>query len=207
PRNHSILGVCSSESPFSCLARAFRFAEKSTGNALEMFESVLAVEDGATEATVTVFFVFAPGFAVSPAYNAGTIRKANANVALNRAANRILPPKSFPLCDARFDLPASHRSSWSAFRYQSLSLYGAGTLMTVLTMVTEAFNASARPLSVTTAALPGVENDTPEDAMIVPTIVPPPAALIVAKLPTCQNTFLACAPLTRMILRGAPGAP
>ena len=79
--------------------------------------------------------------------------------------------------------------------------------MTVLTMVTDALSPSARPLSVTMAVLPGVENDTPEDAMIVPTIVPPPAALIVAKLPTCQNTFLACAPLTRMILRGAPGAP
>src|SRR5579859_3520527 len=87
------------------------------------------------------------------------------------------------------------------------SFYGAGTLMTVLTMVTDALSPSARPFSVTTAALPGVENDTPEDAMIVPTIVPPPAALIVAKLPTCQNTFLACAPLTRMMLRGAPGAP
>src|SRR5487761_39437 len=123
PRNHSILGVCSSESSRSCLARAFRFAEKRAGNALEVFESALAVGDGATEATVTVFFVFAPGFAVPPAYSAGTIRKANANVALNRAANRILPPKSFPLCDARFSVPASHRSSWSAFPSQITSRF------------------------------------------------------------------------------------
>ena len=38
-------------------------------------------------------------------------------------------------------------------------------------------------------------------------MVPPPAALIVAVLPTCQKTFLACAPLVRMTLRGAPDAP
>jgi hypothetical protein len=31
---------------------------------------------------------------------------------------------------------------------------------------------------------------TPMDAMIVPTMVPPPAGLMVAALPTCQNTFL-----------------
>ncbi len=45
--------------------------------------------------------------------------------------------------------------------------------------------------------------------MMVPTIVPPPAALIVAAVPTCQNTFLACAPLARMMLDGkaAPGPP
>ena len=45
--------------------------------------------------------------------------------------------------------------------------------------------------------------------MTVPSKVPPPAALIVAALPTCQNTFLACAPLARMMLEGAaaPGPP
>ena len=79
--------------------------------------------------------------------------------------------------------------------------------MTVFTMVTEALRPSARPLSVTNAALPAVENDTPAEAMMVPTMVPPPAALMVAELPTCQKTFLACAPLIRMTLRGAPGAP
>ena len=42
---------------------------------------------------------------------------------------------------------------------------------------------------------------------MVPTMVPPPAALIVAALPTCQKTFLAWAPLIRMTLRGAPAAP
>ena len=79
--------------------------------------------------------------------------------------------------------------------------------MTVFTMVTEALSANARPLSVVIAAFPAVENVTPADAMMVPTMVPPPAALIVAALPTYQNTFLASAPLIRMTLRGAPAAP
>ena len=79
--------------------------------------------------------------------------------------------------------------------------------MTVFTMVTDALSANALPLSVVIATTPEVENVTPEEAMIVPTIVPPPAALIVAALPTYQNTFLACAPLIRMTLRGAPAAP
>jgi hypothetical protein len=47
----------------------------------------------------------------------------------------------------------------------------------------------------------------PAEAMIVPTMVPPLAALIVAELPTCQKTFLACAPLVRITLRGVPGSP
>ena len=38
---------------------------------------------------------------------------------------------------------------------------------------------------------------------MVPTIVPPPAPLIVAALLTCQKTFLAWAPLIRITLRGA----
>ena len=63
--------------------------------------------------------------------------------------------------------------------------------MTVFTSVVEAFSASARPLSVTSATLPAVEKVMPLDAMIVPAMVPPPAALIVAELPTCQKTFLA----------------
>src|ERR1700722_6569059 len=87
------------------------------------------------------------------------------------------------------------------------SIHGAGTLTTVFTIVTEALSPSALPLSVVIAASPGVENVTPADAIMVPTMVPPPAALIVAALPTCQKTFLACAPLIKMILRGAPGAP
>ena len=74
-------------------------------------------------------------------------------------------------------------------------------------MVTDALSANALPLSVVIAALPAVENATPVEAMMVPTMVPPPAPLIVATLPTCQNTFLACAPLIRMTLRGAPAAP
>src|ERR1700732_4615511 len=74
-------------------------------------------------------------------------------------------------------------------------------------MVTEALSPNALPLSVVIAALPTVENVTPAAAMMVPTMVPPPAALIVAALPICQNTFLACAPPIRITLRGAPGAP
>src|ERR1035437_7980147 len=84
---------------------------------------------------------------------------------------------------------------------------GAGTLMTVFTMVTDAFNPSALPFSLVIARLPAVENVTPALAMMVPTMVPPPAPLIVAALPTYQNTFLACAPLIRMMLRGPPAAP
>ena len=66
--------------------------------------------------------------------------------------------------------------------------------MTVLTIVTEAFSASARPLIVVIARLPGVEIVVAADEMMVPTMVPPPAALIVAELPTCQKTFFGCAP-------------
>src|ERR1700720_2711828 len=79
--------------------------------------------------------------------------------------------------------------------------------MTVFTIVTDALSANARPLSVVIAVTPEVENVTPDLAMMVPTMVPPPAALIVAALPTYQNTFLASAPLARMTLRGAPALP
>jgi len=54
-----------------------------------------------------------------------------------------------------------------------ISCYGAGTLTTVLTMVTDALSPNALPSSVVIAALPDVENVTPADAMIVPTIVRP----------------------------------
>jgi|BogFormECP03_OM3_1039632.scaffolds.fasta_scaffold18247_2 hypothetical protein len=101
----------------------------------------------------------------------------------------------------------SHSSAPSRTGSETLPVYGAGTLTTVFTIVTDAFSNSARPFSVVTAAMPGVENVTPCEAMIVPTIVPPPARLIVAALPTCQNTFLACAPLIRITWRGAPGPP
>ena len=65
----------------------------------------------------------------------------------------------------------------------------------------------ARPSSVSTATLPTVEKTAPDWAMMVPTMVPPPAALMVAELPTRQNMFPACAPPARMMLRGAPAAP
>src|SRR3982751_2108503 len=79
--------------------------------------------------------------------------------------------------------------------------------MTVLTIVTDAFKASARPLRGVIAAFPAVEKLVAADEMIVPTMVPPPAPLIVAALPTCQNTFFGCAPPARITLRGAPAAP
>src|SRR6185436_1932741 len=85
--------------------------------------------------------------------------------------------------------------------------YGAGTLMTVLTRVTDAFRARALPFNVVTVALPAVEIAVDADDMIVPTIVPPPAALMSAELPTCQKTFFGCAPPARMMLRGNAGAP
>src|SRR5881275_2744645 len=91
----------------------------------------------------------------------------------------------------------------------SFGLGGAdqGTLTTVLTMVTPATSESARPLSVVTCALPAVENVTPDWEMMVPTMVPPPAPLMVAALPTCQYTFCGFAPLVRMTLAGFAGAP
>ena len=63
--------------------------------------------------------------------------------------------------------------------------------MTVFTMVTDAARPIALPFSVVIAALPAVENVTPAGAIMVPTMVPPPAPLIVAALPTCQKTFAA----------------
>src|SRR6476469_1399638 len=84
-----------------------------------------------------------------------------------------------------------------------------GRLITVLTIVTDALSDNTRPLMVARATLPGVEIAAPAWEMMVPTMVPPPAALMVAALPTCQNTFLACAPLMRVTLCGAvaPGPP
>jgi len=64
--------------------------------------------------------------------------------------------------------------------------YGRGTLITVLTMVTDAWSATALPFSVVTGGVPAVENETAAEAIMVPTMVPPPEGLIVAALPTCQ---------------------
>ena len=79
--------------------------------------------------------------------------------------------------------------------------------MTVLTSVTDAVKASARPFSVVTVALPEVENEVAAWEMIVPTMVPPPAALIIAALPTCQKTFFGCTPPARIMRGGRPGFP
>jgi hypothetical protein len=58
--------------------------------------------------------------------------------------------------------------------------------MTVFTTVVDACNASNLPFMVVIAALPAVETEIPAEEMTVPSKVPPPAALIVAELPTCQ---------------------
>src|SRR5271169_1019476 len=79
--------------------------------------------------------------------------------------------------------------------------------MTVFTRVVDACNAINLPLMVVIAALPAVETEIPAEEMTVPTKVSPPAALIVAALPTCQKTFAAWAPLIRITLRGAPARP
>src|ERR1035437_5092559 len=66
-------------------------------------------------------------------------------------------------------------------RAVSAWLYGAGTLMTVFTMVTDAPRDSTLPLMVVICATPAVETEAPCCAMMVPTIVPPPRLpLIVA---------------------------
>ncbi len=86
--------------------------------------------------------------------------------------------------------------------------YGAGALMTVFTIVTEASKASSLPLIVVTAATPAVETDIPNSRDDGSHYRPPPITpLIVAELPTCQKTFLAWAPLIRRILSGADGVP
>src|SRR6478609_11262520 len=84
---------------------------------------------------------------------------------------------------------------------------GAGTLITVFTTVTDGPSDISRPSTVVSPSAPAVETAMAACEMIVPTNVPPPPALIVAAVPTCQNTFLACAPLVRITLLGkaAPG--
>ena len=78
--------------------------------------------------------------------------------------------------------------------------------MTVFTMVTEATNEIALPFNTVSVALPAVEKVTPDDAMMLPTMVPPPAPLITAALPTYQYTFLGCPPLIMVTVR-APAGP
>ena len=77
--------------------------------------------------------------------------------------------------------------------------------MVVFTIVTDDTNDIALPLSTVCTAFPGVEKVTPEVAIIVPTIVPPPAPLIVAELPTYQNTFLDKAPFISITLLAPVG--
>lgn len=79
--------------------------------------------------------------------------------------------------------------------------------MVVFTMVTEAINEIALPFRTVCSTFPAVEKVTPASLRIVPTMVPPPAPLIVAALPIYQNTFFGEAPLVMMILRGPVGVP
>lgn len=80
--------------------------------------------------------------------------------------------------------------------------------MTVFTMVTDGPSEITLPLIVVMAATPVVETEAPAIAMTVPSIVPPPSIpLMVAKLPTCQKTFFAWAPLIKRTLRCALGVP
>jgi hypothetical protein len=50
---------------------------------------------------------------------------------------------------------------FACFHAQYFKPYGAGTLMTVFTIVTEAPRDIALPFSVTNATLPAVENEAP----------------------------------------------
>ena len=58
--------------------------------------------------------------------------------------------------------------------------------MKVFTSVTEAPSDKALPFSVKGMVLPAVEKTAPAWAMMVPIIVPPPPALMIASVPTCQ---------------------
>jgi uncharacterized membrane protein len=78
--------------------------------------------------------------------------------------------------------------------------------MVVFTIVTEATREMALPFNTVCTAFPGVEKVIPALEMIVPDIIPPPAALIVAALPTYQYTFLGNPPLIITTLR-APAGP
>jgi hypothetical protein len=90
-------------------------------------------------------------------------------------------PKPCPGC-----CPYQSRLVYSAFKPYRLLPYGKGTLITVFTMVNDALSATALPFSVVIGGVPAVENEIAAEAIMVPTMVPPPAPLIVAELPTCQ---------------------
>src|ERR1700722_6092024 len=72
-------------------------------------------------------------------------------------------------------------------------------------MVTEALRESALPLSTVCTAFPAVEKVTPAEEMMVPTITPPPAPLMVAALPTYQYTFFGEPPFIIITLRALAG--
>ena len=78
--------------------------------------------------------------------------------------------------------------------------------MVVFTIVTEATKEIALPFSTVCVAFPAVEKVMPSFEMIVPDIIPPPAALMVAALPTYQYTFLGDPPFIITTLR-APAGP
>ena len=122
--------------------------------------------------------------------NAGTRRTASA------AAERMFPlnlivVSSIARRDSPVDPIAGHSKRKSYFQNtvlqekkartapceRSRQTYGAGTLMTVFTIVTDAPRARALPFNVVTVDevdCPGLEIVRPAWEMIVPTIVPPP---------------------------------
>jgi hypothetical protein len=75
----------------------------------------------------------------------------------------------------------------------AISVFFYFTVITVLTSVTEAPRLNTLPLRTVKATLPAVEKAAPALQMIVPSISPPPAALMTAEDPTCQYTFAAFA--------------
>ena len=81
-----------------------------------------------------------------------------------------------------------------------LQVQGAGTVISVLTIVIDAPNDKTLPFIVTGTTLLTVEIVEPASERILPTMVPPPAALMVAVLPTCHDTFLAKAPPAKITL-------
>ena len=80
-------------------------------------------------------------------------------------------------------------SLFACFHAKYLMPYGAGTLMRVFTIVTEAFRPNALPSSVVVDSWPAVEIVTPALAMMVPTMLL--RSSMRAALPTYQKTFFA----------------
>jgi hypothetical protein len=104
PKNHSTVGVCSSEASHLCIAATgwakapacdCGLIEDRTGRGSAVSGWVLGGTAGAATEAESSFFAVVFGFAPSSAYSAGTITKATAIVAINRAADLMLVPLSY----------------------------------------------------------------------------------------------------------------